>query len=152
MLAIIVWHMYNVHIKKFNQSMWTGRMTEEEMRHEHPLELADLKAGSGQVVETAALRRRKRLYYPLAVLSGLVMLFAVFEFVHGEQTALVTIPPEMAANLIYVPQTPTPLPPTSTATLPCHPHAHHFDVGRRFHTLSWPLYLLSFGGWRFRRA
>jgi len=120
-LAIIVWHMYHVHVKKFNQSMWTGHMTEEEMRHEHPLEFADLKAGAGQVAETAALRRRKRLYVPVAVLSGFVMLFAVFEFVHGEQTALVTIPPEMAANLIYVPQTPTPLPPTSAPTLPAIP-------------------------------
>ncbi len=116
-LAIIVWHMYGVHIKRFNQAMWTGKLTEEDMRHEHPLELADLKAGAGQITETAALRKRKRIYYPLAVVASLVMLFAVFEFVHGEQTALVTIPPEMAANLIYVPETPTPLPPTSTATL-----------------------------------
>lgn len=116
-LAIIVWHMYGVHIKRFNQAMWTGKLTEEDMRHEHPLELADLKAGAGQITETAALRKRKRIYYPLAVVASLVMLFAVFEFVHGEQTALVTIPPEMAANLIYVPETPTSLPPTSTATL-----------------------------------
>ena len=116
-LAIIVWHMYGVHIKRFNQAMWTGKLTEEEMRHEHPLELADLKAGTGQIKETAALRKRKRIYYPIAVAASVVMLFGVFEFVHGEQTALVTIPPEMAANLIYVPETPTPLQPTSTATL-----------------------------------
>ncbi|HEY9151322.1 MAG TPA: cytochrome b/b6 domain-containing protein [Anaerolineales bacterium] len=116
-LAIIVWHMYGVHIKRFNQAMWTGKLSEEEMRHEHPLELADLKAGEGQIVETAALRKRKRIYFPVAVMAGIVMLFGVYEFVNGEQTALVTIPPEMAANLIYVPQTPTPLPPTSTPTL-----------------------------------
>ena len=114
-LAIIVWHMYGVHIKKFNKSMWTGKLTEEEMRHEHPLELANLKEGKGQTVETPALRKRRRIYYPVAVMAGLVMLFGVFEFVNGEQTALVTIPPEMAANLIYVPQTPTTLPATPTA-------------------------------------
>ena len=44
-LAIIIWHMYGVHIKRFNKSMWTGKMSEEEMLHEHPLELADIKAG-----------------------------------------------------------------------------------------------------------
>jgi cytochrome b subunit of formate dehydrogenase len=116
-LAIIVWHMYGVHIRRFNQAMWTGKLTETEMRHEHPLELADLKASAGQIRETPALRKRKRIYFPVAVLASVVMLFGVFEFVNGEQTALVTIPPEMAANLIYVPQTPTPLPPTSTPTL-----------------------------------
>src|SRR6266498_3171264 len=44
-LAIIIWHMYGVHIKRFNKAMWTGKQTEEEMLHEHPLELADIKAG-----------------------------------------------------------------------------------------------------------
>jgi hypothetical protein len=44
-LAIIVWHMYHVHIRHFNKSMFTGRMTEEEMLEDHPLELADIKAG-----------------------------------------------------------------------------------------------------------
>jgi cytochrome b subunit of formate dehydrogenase len=38
-LAIIIWHMYGVHIKRFNKSMWTGKMTEEEMLHEHHLNL-----------------------------------------------------------------------------------------------------------------
>ncbi len=44
-LAIIVWHMYGVHIKHFNKSMFTGKISEEEMLDEHPLELADIKAG-----------------------------------------------------------------------------------------------------------
>ncbi len=44
-LAIVVWHMYGVHIKRFNKAMWTGKQTEEEMLHEHPIELADIKAG-----------------------------------------------------------------------------------------------------------
>src|SRR5574339_1271315 len=55
-LAIIVWHMYGVHIKRFNRSMFTGKMTEEEMLHEHPLELADIKAGMAErPVDDAAL-------------------------------------------------------------------------------------------------
>ena len=40
MLAIVVWHFYHVHIKHFNKSMWTGKLTEEEMKEEHPAELA----------------------------------------------------------------------------------------------------------------
>jgi cytochrome b subunit of formate dehydrogenase len=120
-LAIIVWHMYGVHIRRFNQAMWTGKLTETEMRHEHPLELADIKAGGGKIKATPALRRRRRIYFPIALLAGVVMVFGAYEYLYSQQIALVTIPPEMAANLIYVPQTPTPLPPTSTPTLPAIP-------------------------------
>ena len=28
-LAIIVWHMYGVHLKRFNKSMWTGQLDED---------------------------------------------------------------------------------------------------------------------------
>jgi len=47
-LAIIIWHFYNVH---FNPRVWPankvwykGTLTEEEMEHEHPLELEEIKA------------------------------------------------------------------------------------------------------------
>jgi cytochrome b subunit of formate dehydrogenase len=47
-LAIIIWHFYNVH---FNPRVWPankvwyqGTLTEAEMEHEHPLELAEIKA------------------------------------------------------------------------------------------------------------
>jgi formate dehydrogenase subunit gamma len=42
--AIVVWHFYNVHYNpdKFPMSWvwWHGRITEDEIRHEHPLEYA----------------------------------------------------------------------------------------------------------------
>ncbi len=61
-LAILIWHMYGVHIKTFNKSMWKGTMTEEEMLHEHPLELADIKAGVAErPVEPEVLKKRQRL-------------------------------------------------------------------------------------------
>ena len=47
-LAIAIWHFYNVH---FNPRVWPankvwfkGTLTEEEMEHEHPLELEEIKA------------------------------------------------------------------------------------------------------------
>ncbi len=50
-LAIIIWHFYNVH---FNPRIWPankvwfkGTLTEEEMEHEHPLELEEIKAKEG---------------------------------------------------------------------------------------------------------
>ena len=70
-LAIIIWHLYGVHIKRFNRSMFNGRMTEEEMLHEHPLELADIKAGIAErPVDPVALRKRQRLYLPVAAILG----------------------------------------------------------------------------------
>ena len=114
-LAIIVWHMYGVHLKRFNKAMWTGRQTEEEMLHEHPLELADIKAGMAhRTPDAATLRKRQRIYYPIATLLGIMMLFAVYGFVNGEQTAITTVPPQAPTIAVYVPETPTPLPPTPT--------------------------------------
>ena len=120
-LAIIVWHMYGVHLKHFNTAMWTGRLTEEEMLHEHPQELADIKAGVAQrYVDPKTLRRRKMLYYPIASVLAVIMLAGIYGFINSEQTALTTIPPQPDIIEVFVPQTPTLLPtslPTAT-TLP----------------------------------
>jgi len=114
-LAIIVWHMYGVHLKRFNKSMWTGNLTEEEMLHEHPLELADIKAGIDQrAPEGREIRRRRLVYYPIAAVVAIVLLSAVYGFVQGEETALTTVPPRDVDVPVFVPQTPTPPPPTPT--------------------------------------
>jgi cytochrome b subunit of formate dehydrogenase len=117
-LAIIIWHMYGVHLRRFNKSMWTGKMSEEEMLHEHPLELADLKAGLvGAPVAPEILRKRKRAYYPVAGLLTVAMLAGVYGFINTEDTALTTVPPLPSPVAVYVPQTPTPIPtrpPTAT--------------------------------------
>ncbi len=114
-LAIVVWHMYGVHLRRFNKSMWTGKLSEQEMLHEHPLELADVKAGFANVrADEKQIRRRSMIYYPIASVVGLGLLFAVYGFISGEQTAIKTVPPQSPAVVVYVPQTPTPLPPTPT--------------------------------------
>lgn len=117
-LAIIVWHMYGVHIKSFNKAMWTGRMTEDEMLHEHPLELADIKAGvADRTVDAVTLRKRQRIYFPVAAILTVVMLAGVYGFTTAENTALTTIPPQPQAIQVFAPQTPTPIPtPMPTAT------------------------------------
>ncbi len=117
-LAIIIWHMYHVHLRHFNKSMWTGSLTEEEMIHEHPLELADLKAGVAvRPVDRATLRKRQAVYFPIAGVVAAILLLGVYYFVTFEQTAVATAP-EAERAPVYVPQTPTPLPttaPTPTA-------------------------------------
>jgi cytochrome b subunit of formate dehydrogenase len=110
-LAIIVWHMYGVHLKHFNKAMWTGRLTEDEMLHEHPLELADIKAGAAERPhDPAAVRKRQMIYIPVAAILSAIMLAGVYGFVNTEQTALETVPPQPEAVEVFVPQTPTSLP------------------------------------------
>ncbi|HEY9529478.1 MAG TPA: cytochrome b/b6 domain-containing protein, partial [Anaerolineales bacterium] len=110
-LAIIVWHMYGVHIKRFNRSMFTGKMTEEEMLHEHPLELADIKAGmADRPLDDATLRKRQRVYLPIAAVLALFMLLGVYGFVSAEQSALTTVERQVPTVVAFVPWTPTPAP------------------------------------------
>jgi formate dehydrogenase gamma subunit len=117
-LAIIIWHMYGVHVKRFNKSMWTGKMTEEEMLHEHPLELADIKAGlANHHLDPVALRKRQRMYLPVAGALALFMLLGVYGFVNVEETALTTTERQAPTVVVFVPWTPTPAP-TQTPTVP----------------------------------
>jgi cytochrome b subunit of formate dehydrogenase len=109
--AIILWHMYGVHLKKFNKSMFTGKMSEEDMLHEHPLELADLKAGLAgpRVTDPVELRKRKAVFFPIAGILSVVMLASVYGFVSGEKTAVNIVSPATTIQA-YLPQTPTPMP------------------------------------------
>ena len=110
-MAIIVWHMYGVHLKRFNKAMWTGRLTEEEMLHEHPLELADLKAGVAErPLDPVAMRKRQRIYVPVATVLTVVMLAGVYGFTTAENTALTTVPAQPDVIEAFVPQTPTSIP------------------------------------------
>jgi formate dehydrogenase gamma subunit len=117
-LAIIIWHMYGVHVKRFNRSMFTGKMTEAEMLHEHPLELADIKAGVAEhPLDPVALRKRQRLYLPVAGALALFMLLGVYGFVNAEQTSITTVERQAPTVVVFVPWTPTPAP-TQTPTAP----------------------------------
>ena len=118
-MAIVVWHMYGVHLKRFNKAMFTGKQTEEEMLHEHPLELADIKAGIAErPVDPKTLRKRRAIYYPVAGVLGIAMLLGVYGFIGGEKTAITTVLPISNPVPIYVPQTPTPIPTTVAAPVP----------------------------------
>ena len=107
-LAIIIWHMYGVHIKRLNKAMFTGMQTEEEMLHEHPLELTDIKAGKHHRPGPATIRKRQMIYFPIAAFLTLGMLAGIFGFINAEETVLTTITP-LTETEIYVPQ-PTPQP------------------------------------------
>jgi cytochrome b subunit of formate dehydrogenase len=92
-LAVLVWHFYSVHLRHFNRAMWTGQMTEDEMEHEHPLELERIKAGAAHPAhDPAALARRQRVFLPVAGVLAVLLLAGIVWFVTFEQTAIQTLP------------------------------------------------------------
>lgn len=109
-LAIIIWHFYHVHIKHFNKSMFTGKLSREEMEHEHPAELAMIEAGKHQEpILPAVLRKRQMIYAPIAVVILALFAFGFYYFVGYESTAVVD--PDTGETVeVFVPVTPTPIP------------------------------------------
>ncbi|MGB8646938.1 MAG: cytochrome b/b6 domain-containing protein [Anaerolineae bacterium] len=111
-LSVLIWHFYNVHIREFNKAMFTGKLTAHQMEEEHPLALALIDKGEpGRTTDPAKIRRRQRIYFPIAAVVSLALLFAVFFFVTAETTAVTTIRRQAGAVVtIYAPQTKTPTP------------------------------------------
>ncbi len=116
-LAIILWHFYHVHLRHFNKSMFTGYLTLHEMEEEHPAELEQIEAGKIRSEPgPQVLRRRQRVFLPIASVLSLAMLAGVAYFVTGEQTSIKTIPPGETVDVFVtaVPQPSPTLPPTPT--------------------------------------
>jgi cytochrome b subunit of formate dehydrogenase len=119
-LAIVIWHFYHVHVRHLNKSIFTGKISETEMGHEHPAELAQIKAGEAFTPPPAdVIRKRQRIYYPIAILLAIIMSLGVVAFVSMETTAITTIPPaETAPVLVQVTTTPAPTPSPTQTTVP----------------------------------
>lgn len=116
-LSILLWHFYHVHLKQFNKSMFTGKLSRKEMEHDHPAELAMIEAGSSpQPPAAPELQRRQRVFLPVAGVLAVVMLAGIYGFVSYEESAITTVVTGETAP-IFVPITPTPRPtPAPTPT------------------------------------
>jgi formate dehydrogenase gamma subunit len=91
--AIIIWHMYNVHIRHFNKSMFTGKLDRHAMEEDHALELEAIDAGKVPAVPSAEVyRKRMRVFVPVALVVAILLTAALVWFVTFEQTAITTIP------------------------------------------------------------
>lgn len=103
-LSIVTWHMYHVHVRTFNKSMFTGRISRHEMEEEHALELAEIEAGiTDPPVPAEVLQRRRRLFYPVATVISITLLTGLYFFVTYEQTAITTIPRQQAERVVPSP-------------------------------------------------
>ena len=117
-LAIILWHFYNVHIKKWNWAMIKGTLSKQEMEEEHALELAEIEAGkTPEPLSTQERSKRMRIFIPVSAVVTLVLVVVIFQFLTFENTAIRTVPPVDNGIPAYQRQTSTPLPtqaPTAT--------------------------------------
>ncbi len=128
-LAIILWHFYHVHIRHPNRSMFTGVMSREEMLEEHPAELDDIESGRLPPPPTEeVVRRRERLYIPLAGVLTLVLAIGLYGFVTFEETAISTVPRGESAPAFF-PQTPTPAPTLPPSPTPSEIRAESWNGG-----------------------
>jgi mono/diheme cytochrome c family protein len=114
-LAVIVWHMYHVHIRSFNKSMFTGYLPRHEMEEEHPLELEQIDAGASLgITDEKELARRSSLYFPAAIMVSAILLIGIYFFTTFESTAITTIQPIEEPTIFSPVETTAPSPTTST--------------------------------------
>lgn len=93
-LSIIIWHMYSVHVKNFNPSIFTGKLPRAQMEEEHAKELEWLEKGGSAWPGLALLEdpKRLRMFYAVSALIGIVILVGLIWAFTFEETAITTIP------------------------------------------------------------
>ncbi len=116
-LAIIVWHFYHVHLKNFNKSMFTGKISHHEMVEDHAAELEQIEAGHATraSVSEKDLARRRKIYIPIAAIVAVVLMAGTYWILTAEQTAIETVLPPESDVPVFVPATETPALPQGTA-------------------------------------
>ena len=103
-LSILIWHVYFVHLAKFNKSIFTGYISAEEMEEEHGQELEQRLAGEVHRPPAPDLRyRRLRIYVPLATLFVIISVVGTWRWLTAELTAITTVPRIAAEENVYQP-------------------------------------------------
>jgi formate dehydrogenase gamma subunit len=116
LLAIVVWHMYHVHVRHFNRSMFTGYLSIDEMEVEHPLELASPPVGDSP--PPGELRDRRTRFLRVYGIGAVLLLAGIWAFVSFEETAITTVQPIENPDVFSPITTTTAVPITSTTTTP----------------------------------
>ena len=114
-LAVLVWHTYHVHLKRFNLSMFTGKVSAEELQDEHPLWLEQGPEPPRYSPEQQRVRRR--WFWVGYAVVVVLWLAGTYGFVNAEVTATASPPPlpELAHEVVYQPPRPTPVPTPAVA-------------------------------------
>lgn len=123
-LAILVWHTYHVHIKRFNKSMFNGKLEHHEMEEDHPLELEKIEAGVGNFTfPPEVIKKRRAIFIPIAAVFTLAALVSIYYLVTVETTAISTLPPAEQLQIISTRiSTPIPTAKPTVVTLNMNPN------------------------------
>jgi len=115
-LSILTWHVYHVHLKYFNRSIFTGKMSYHEMEEEHGAVLERTMAGveDRPAPPPDVQWKRTRAYLPVAGILMVLFLLATYRFFTIENTAITTLPPAPYES-VYVPDHPPGLPTATPA-------------------------------------
>ena len=93
-LSILTWHMYNVHLKRFNRSMFSGRISHEEMEEEHGEELANILQGEVERDPPhEVINKRNQYFIPYAFIASSILIIGLMWFITLENTSITTIDP-----------------------------------------------------------
>jgi cytochrome b subunit of formate dehydrogenase len=129
-LAIILWHFYNVHIKHWNWSMIKGHLTRHEMEEEHGQELEKIESGEVYVPPPPSVyKKRMAIFAPLSAVLSIALIAGLIFFITFEESAITTVPPVYADVEVFVPQTPTPMPTQVPTPTPDPAMANTWDGG-----------------------
>ena len=129
-LAILLWHFYNVHLKSFNTSMFNGKMSRHHMEEEHGEELEQIDAdATAKPLPAETQRKRLRIFVPIAAVLTIFTLGFTYWFVTFEETSLTTISPIEENVAVFAPQTPTPAPTKAPTPTPAPMLATTWDNG-----------------------
>lgn len=89
-IAIGMWHLYGVLIKQFNRSIWTGKITQQQMEQEHA---EALTTDSPTInLSSAEIQKRRQRFYPIAGVVVVVLVVGMYWLLTTEKTALETVP------------------------------------------------------------
>ena len=129
-LAILLWHFYNVHIKSFNTSIFNGKMGRHDMEEEHGSELDEIDTDAiAKPLPMAVQRKRLRIFVPIATVLTIFTLGFTYWFITFEDSALAFIPPVVENAASFSPQTPTPFPTKVPTPTPAPMLATKWDNG-----------------------
>lgn len=93
--SIAIWHMYNVHFRRFNRSMFTGNLSHEAMVEEHGEELEMIEQGQlPPRLPEEIIAKRKRRFTPYAVGMTILLGAGLIWFITFEESSITTVPPQ----------------------------------------------------------
>ena len=106
-LAILVWHTYFVHVRRFNKSIFDGYLNEEEMLDEHPAQLAAIESGEDTItIPPETTQRRRRVFFPVYAAIVVLGVAFVLVFLSYQEIAITTVPQPDPDVEIYTPYVP----------------------------------------------